>query len=364
MKRNNTINVLMVGSSTKVHGGMTTVVESFLEYKFDSTINLKYVPTHIDSKHNSLKILYFIISLLKILSILFFHKIDIAHIHMSERGSFKRKYTIFLILKFFKKKIITHTHGAEFKEFYIKETERGKRKIKRLLKGSDIVITLGEKWDKIIKEIEPYSKTYILRNSVSIPKKKNKILKKQNYNILFLAVLIERKGIIDLINASTSIIDRLKKEKIEVKFIIAGDGEYFDKSKALVRELNISDNFEFKGWIDKKAKIDILENSDLFVLPSYNEGLPLSILEAISHGIPIISTNVGSIDEAVYNGQNGYLINPGDVKELSNKIVRILTIDNISEMSNCSRNIAEEKFNIEKYFQEIEEIYFQLKNDI
>ncbi|PAD35120.1 hypothetical protein CHH56_11045, partial [Terribacillus saccharophilus] len=106
-------NVLMVGSSTDVKGGMTTVVNSFLKYK-SNRYNLSYIATHKDFRNSAFKLIYFGLQLLKVIYSLIFKQVDIVHMHLSERGSFQRKYIIFKLARLFNKKVITHTHGAEF----------------------------------------------------------------------------------------------------------------------------------------------------------------------------------------------------------------------------------------------------------
>lgn len=356
---NKQVKVLMVGSNLNVKGGMTTVVESFLNHHFKNNIFIKYIPTHIENVGTIEKTLYFLISLLRICFEFVIGQVDIVHMHMSERGSFKRKYYIFKIAKFFHKPVITHTHGAEFELFYRESNSRLKNKIKILLKDSDVVITLGKKWDQIIKHIEPNVNTTILRNSVQIPVLPN-VINTERIKVLFLAVLIKRKGIIDLIEASKVIIEEIEKNNKYIEFIIAGDGELIDDSKSLVNNLGLKSYYTFVGWVNSEKKHQLLKKTDLFILPSYNEGLPLSILEAISYGIPIISTDVGSINEAVENGKNGFLVEPGNLDQLADQTTKLVLENNISEMGTNSRIIAEERFNIQSYFNNITNLYLML----
>ncbi|WP_162144541.1 glycosyltransferase [Ectobacillus panaciterrae] len=355
--------ILMVGSSLNVKGGMTTVVESFLRHNFGDDIVLKYIPTHIEGVGKIQKTLYFLMRLIEICGQLVFGKVKIVHMHMSERGSFSRKYIVFRLAKFFNKQVITHTHGAEFKDFYEKSSSNLKVKIHKLLKGSNVVITLGESWNKIIKQIEPESNTFILRNSVQIPVNKNAI-NNERIKILFLAVLIKRKGILDLIEASKEIIKELEKNNKQVEFVIAGDGELAESAKALVVKLGLNSYFKFVGWVNNEQKHNLLRETDLFILPSYNEGLPMSILEAISYGIPVISTNVGSINEAVRNGENGFLLNAGDKDQLTEYTLKLLMGSDFYKMGARAREIAENFFNIDSYFETIKNLYLALNKSM
>lgn len=147
----------------------------------------------------------------------------------------------------------------------------------------------------------------------------------------------------------------------KIKFIIAGSGKEENKIKKVVEESGMNNYFEFTGWITGDEKIKLFKKSQLFVLPSYNEGLPISILEAISYGLPVISTNVGSINEAIKNDINGYMLNPGDIIGLVEKIEELVdNYDKWYELSRNSKRIALEEFDLKKYFKQMDNIYLSL----
>lgn len=350
------LNILMIGSTTNVKGGMTTVVQSFLRHSFGPGINLSFIPTHSD-KGAIYNAGFFGISLIRIFFHFLFKRPQIIHMHMSERGSFIRKYLIFKLAKAFGVKVLVHTHGAEFKQYYETSKPGVKKRISELLKNADKIITLGRSWEMIIKDIEPQADTTVLMNSIPIPDFQRPANAQTEFNVLFLAVLIERKGILDLIHASVPVIEQAEKAGRKIIFHIAGDGKLKEAAMELVALLGIVNSYEFHGWVDEAQKKNLLKLSDLFVLPSYNEGLPMSILEALSYEMPVISTNVGSIEEAVYEGVNGYLIAPGDIEVLSEKMTRLIFSDDNKMMGKQSRELAENKFDNKKYFLKMEKIY-------
>lgn len=352
------MNVLMVGSSLDVRGGMTTVVEGFLDNKLNN-INLFYIPTHID-KSKIKQIIFFGISILKITYYLIFKNILIVHMHMSERGSFIRKNIILKICKLFRKKVVVHMHGAEFKEYYDSKNKRYQDKIKKFFKSSDRIIVLGESWNNYIKSIDKNINTIVMPNFVGLRKEEVE-LKHNEINILFLAVLIKRKGVFDIIEAINYIVKNRKYNDYNINVIIAGTGEEEDAMKAKIINLGIEKHFTFKGWVNGDEKEKLLKSSQIFILPSYNEGLPVSILEAMSYGLPIISTNVGSIEDAVRNEYNGIIIKPGDIDSLINAIeVLITNKDKWNLFSKNSKKIVRDKFDKNAYFKNIEDLYFHI----
>jgi glycosyltransferase involved in cell wall biosynthesis len=117
------------------------------------------------------------------------------------------------------------------------------------------------------------------------------------------------------------------------------------------------DIVEFLGWISGMGKAIILNSSDVYILPSYNEGLPISILESMSYGKAIISTYVGGIPEIVRNKENGLLINPGELKQIEQTIDFFLeNPDQIKEYGVISKQKVQ-KHLPHSVLKELQEIY-------
>lgn len=95
------------------------------------------------------------------------------------------------------------------------------------------------------------------------------------------------------------------------------------------------------------------------VLPSYNEGLPMAVLEAMSYGLPIVSTKVGDIPVAVKDGVNGYIVEPGDIVALKDSLQKMLSMNDKEwqKFSDNSRKITEDSFNDKDYYKKIAEAY-------
>lgn len=157
-------------------------------------------------------------------------------------------------------------------------------------------------------------------------------------NFLFIGRLELQKGVMVAINA----IKRCPLQNI--RFWIIGSG-------SLEREI-YDENDPRIVFLGKKIgdeKVKYLTKSHVFVLPSYAEAMPYALLEAAAYGLAIIASNVGSIEQIVINGKNGYFVKPGDVNDLQEKIEN-LALDSrlLVEMGKESRNICSERFSIEK----------------
>ena len=300
------------------------------------------------------KIAYFIRAYMNIEKEMRRNKPDIVHIHMSYRGSFYRKYAIHKLCKKYGVPDVIHLHGSEFQKWYNESDDRTKEKIRTLLRESASFIVLGEKWNKAIHDIEPKTKTVVVSNTVPVPNYTTSWNEKR-FQFLFLGVLIKRKGVADLIQA----ISLLKKEGSlnNIKFVIAGSGAEEANLKQQARELQVESWIEFAGWTDGKAKERYLKDSQALVLPSYNEGLPMAVLEAISYGLPVIATDVGDMAAAVRDGENGYLIHPGDVEAIADAILKVSNKNQYDRFSKFSKELAITKFNEDGFFEQILKVY-------
>ena len=105
--------------------------------------------------------------------------------------------------------------------------------------------------------------------------------------------------------------------------MLGGDGE-ISRVKKIVNEKKLKKYIKVLGWIDKDKKEKYLRECSIFILPSYNEGMPMSIIEAMAYKNAVISTNVGGIPQVIDNNKNGILIEPGDKKQLYNSIEKLI----------------------------------------
>ncbi|MEM5011283.1 glycosyltransferase family 4 protein [Niallia taxi] len=356
------IKVLMMGSHNSVKGGITSVITQMLNHNWDKeSVEMKFLPTYVEGGAFK-RIFYFLKSYIKFLTLILTYKPDLLHIHMSHNASFYRKYIIHKTCKIFGIKDVVHLHSSEFKGFYSKGSKRRKQRIRSLLKECDRVFVLGDKWNETIVQMESQAKTVVLNNTVALPKVTTN-MESKTLSILFLGVLVERKGVMDLLKAA----DKLNKEGIlgnyHVKFKIGGTGSEEEKLKQYVNSNELSDFVDFLGWVSGEGKNKFLSDSQIFVLPSYNEGLPISILEAISWGIPVVSTEVGSVNEAVINDYNGHIVRPGEVNSLTEALKRVIVDENLRlKYSENSRILAEEKFDDKYYYQAITNAYKKILN--
>lgn len=344
------ISVLMCGNHSTNKGGMTSVINQILEKDWKAEgVELNFIPTYLPGSKIQ-TITYFIMAYLKILLFFLLHKPDVFYTHMSVRGSFSRTISLHNICKIFKVKDVIHLHGSEFEQWYRSETLEKKKKISNLFETCGTVIVLGQKWEHFVHEISPGANIKQIHNCIDIPES-TVSWNDASIRFLFLGVLIPRKGVHVLLQAVKQLAERNLIENYE--FAIGGTGPEENNLKKYVRENNIDNNVKFLGWLEGSKKTEEIMKSNVFILPSYNEGLPVAILECMSFGLPVISTNVGDIADAVKEGVNGYLVTPGDTEAIISSIQKVSDKENWYKLSENSRKFAEQQFNINLFYAEI-----------
>src|SRR5205823_1799964 len=137
--------------------------------------------------------------------------------------------------------------------------------------------------------------------------------------VLFLGHLEAAKGIYDLLDALAGV----RSAVPDVRLACAGDGDRIGVAR-YAENLGIAEAVKFTGWVGPSGKRALLEHAAVFALPSYDEALPVSLLEAMSAGVPVVATPVGGIVEVVVDRASGLLVAPGDTAGLERALTRLL----------------------------------------
>ena len=351
------MNVLMIGVDKSSVGGMLTVVENYFNDKeFRDETNLKYIPSVVNSSPLS-KVLFFFRAFFEIVFCVIFHRIDIVHIHMAERASVFREGLVARTVKFLGCKVVIHMHGANIETWYDSQTRRIRKIASYFMNAADKLIVLGYNWVPFMERVvSDKSKIVVVYNAV--PVLSHNIYSAKSKDIIFLGMLIQRKGIEDLLQVFANILDKIPKD---INLKLYGD----DKNgniEELIGKYKLKDRTFYCGWLTNDKKPKIFKHSLLNVLPSYNEGLPMTILETMSYGIPNISTNIAAIPELVVNGKNGILIEPGDVASLEKAMLLLNDSNKLLEFSQNAFNSIKGNFTVKKHLSLILSIYKSLLN--
>lgn len=241
-------------------------------------------------------------------------RLKIVHIHTASYNSFRRSALYVSLARWMGKKVVLHIHGGGFREY----REQNKAFVRRVLNRTDCIVTLSEDWRNYFSTTLGYKNVAIVHNIVEPPHIQN-ALPDGRIHALFLGRLCREKGIYDLVDAVVALPQEVRNR---LTVHIGGSGEEAE-TEAAIHRAGLDKCFAMEGWVDGPKKTTLLNRADFFVLPSYIEGLPISVLEAMSHHLPILATPVGGIPEIV-GADNGLLVEPGNVAALSDAIARLV----------------------------------------
>lgn len=326
---------------------LKNVLSSSLVEKYD----FKLIPSYIN-KSKAVRVKMFISAFSLLVKEVKHNRPDIVHLHASVAGSFYRKALFILYLK--KKGIPTvlHIHGSRFESFYNNMGPLKKKFVRYVLGLNKRVIVLSDYWKEFFQEIIPAEKITVVENGIEL----------ENYNydkdeafaeILFMGRLGDRKGVYDLLESC----EQLVTKNSDFLIHIAGDGEV-EKVKERVRQKKLENHVNVTGWIEEKERSEYLKKANIMVLPSYNEGFPMAILEAMNYGAAVISTRVGGIPEMISENTNGFIIDPGDVEALTTRMQLLLERPELRELmgKNNMRKVREQ-FDVEVQAAKIDKVY-------
>jgi len=352
--------ILMLGPSMDYRGGMTEVIRAYCAAGVFELWPVRYVATY--QGQGLLTVLRtWLPGVCRALLLLARGRVALVHVHSAAYGSFWRKSVLCAIAYAFRVPYVFHLHDGRLADFY----QRGcnglcKSWVRAVLRRAARVVVLTRHWRDEVHKIEPTARTTIIGNPVPVP---ISVAPPQRpaRRVLFLAWLHEDKGVLDLVRAIPIVLRSVP----EAMFVLAGKGipggDTPDSIMELARSLRVERSLRFPGWVDGSKKDDLLRESDVFVLPSYYEALPLGVLEAMACGVPVVATSVGGIPDVIENRVNGLLVAPGQPDALARAIVTLLTDHALrSRLREAARSDVRKQFSTESVIKDLETLYREL----
>lgn len=260
---------------------------------------------------------------------------------------------------------IIHTHhGDTSHTFKVKLYEKLS---KIVMKKTERVIAVSEEMkDLLIKQLAPYQKISVVENmlsfhEVNLAREKRKQLKKQSESklkLLFIGRLSEEKGLDQFL----TILSKLHNRN-DFHLDILGDGPQLELLKTIVAREQLDSSLTFHGFVNNPK--DYLIHADLLIMPSLREGLPMTLIESLAIGVPVMASNVGAIKNLITDGHNGLLINLKDgrinTEEWSLKLAHLHNqIKNFIEHASNEATEVEKRFSLDKWTQKTIQIYQEI----
>jgi glycosyltransferase involved in cell wall biosynthesis len=299
---------IMVGSGSR--GGMRTVIEAYERDGFLAAHGVHLVHSYREGSF-LLRQLVLLQALAAYAWLLATKRVDLVHCHAAMWGSFWRKGLFASLARLLRIPVVLHLHGSEFKLFWARQPRWAQWLIRQHLEKATRVIVLSQSWEAFIRGIAPGADIIVVPNYVPVPPPGD-AGEQHPHTILFLGLIGPRKGAFDLIRAFAMVC----RDHPQARLIIGGNGQLAE-ARTLADQLGLGKQVIFPGWVEGEAKAALLRSAAIYVLPSYNEGLPMSVLEAMAAGLAVVTTRVGGLPELITDGVDGRLLEPGDLKGLS-----------------------------------------------
>ncbi len=309
------IRVLTIGNAPagpNSRGGMATMMRLLIE-DTDPRFRVRLVPTYVDASLAA-RLWTGISGMLKASALLLFGFVDVLHVHYSWRGSIVRKSVPLLVARLRGVPTIVHSHTSQFFPWFDELPPLLRRAIRVALRADySVVLCQSHVKESCARLGFDESNTRVLYNPVVMPAVEPSSRTRQPLQAVSLSRMAASKGSYDLVRA----IGMLPSDiRANVRVTLAGDGEV-DQVREFVRANTLDDTIDVVGWVGPADRDRLLAESAIFVLPSYSEGLPMAVLEAMANGVVPVTTPVGAIPEVVTDGVNGVLVRPGDPGQLA-----------------------------------------------
>jgi glycosyltransferase involved in cell wall biosynthesis len=285
----------------------------------------------------------------RFLSLLAQYRRAVVHVHTSAGPGFWRDCAYMAAGLAARCPLIVHLHGGGFDRFYDR-SGAGQAVVRHFLERAACVAVPSQRMAAWIRSVSPAVSATFLPSPVVLgplqPSARPNL-------ILFLGRLHADKGIYDLLEA----VAQLRPAVPDVRLVCAGEGDRPAVAQYAGR-LGIGEAVKFIGWVGPSGKRALLESAAAYALPSYAEGLPVSLLEAMAAGVPVVASPVGGIPEVVADGASGLLAAPGDVATLQRHLRRLLLDRPLGErIGAAGRETVRARFAAERALPRLEEIY-------
>jgi glycosyltransferase involved in cell wall biosynthesis len=349
--RRDPTHIVMVGTSLETRGGIASLVNAYRAAGLFARWPIEYVETHCDGTRVA-KLACALGAFCTFLRLVLRHRRAVLHVHSASRASFWRKSAFMALAQLAGWPIVFHLHGGGFARFYEDECgPMGKYLVRHFLDRAASIIVVAERWGVWIRSVSANPRVRCIANAVAVPAaappERNGAL------VTFVGRCEASKGIYELLDAVNEVREAIPSVRLEC----AGDGELAAVARRAA-ELGMRAHLHLPGWISRGRREDLIRRTTVFVLPSHAEGLPMSLLEAMAAGCPVIASRVGGIPDLVTDGVNGLLVPPGDRGALALALHRLLVDRGLAaRLGREARATIMRRYTVEQAVERLEQVY-------
>lgn len=281
----------------------------------------------------------------------------VVHIHTCSGFSFLRSAMDMLVVRWCRCPVILHIHGAAFDSFHERQPRWRRALIRACLSRADRVIALSEEWKRRLTVMAPRARIVVIENAVEGSDAARRVRPSGPCRFTLLARMDEWKGIDDLLDACAL----LARQDRSFELALAGPSGTAGDAPTLKRKIAERDlcrAVRYVGVVHGSEKAKLLEWADVYVQPSHHEGMPISLLEALASGLPVVATAVGAVPEVIKHEHQGLLVPPHRADLLAAAMCEMtVNVSRRDRMAGAARELARDRFSIDRFERELIALY-------
>ncbi|HSN19646.1 MAG TPA: glycosyltransferase family 4 protein [Usitatibacter sp.] len=309
--------IVMLGTDPGTRGGISAVIAAWRAAGLFERWPIAYVVTHREGTGAG-KVSTAWHAFLACVTLWWRHGRCVLHVHAASRWSFWRKSLYMAVALLARWPVVFHLHGGGFARFLGEDGGPFTRRAARFfLDRATVIVVLSERWAAWMHRATSNPRIVVIPNCVALPAAHAPA--REPGLVAFAGRCSAAKGLHDLLEAAARVLPLEPRLRIEC----AGEGD-LDALRRHARALGIEDRLALRGWIGPRERDRLLARACVFVLPSHAEALPMSVLEAMAAGCPVIASAVGGIPDLIEHGVNGLLVPPGAPRVLGEALRSLL----------------------------------------
>lgn len=354
------LRVLQIGpaaASATSRGGMATVMTIIMGHP-DPRITCKAIATYVDAG-TAQRLAVGVSGMIRSTLSLALGRFDILHVHLAKRGSFVRKALPVLAARAVGVPVVVHSHSPDFLVWFQQLSPVLQQLVRRTLQV-DKWIVLGSSFARDYAPALGIDRgdMDVLINPVDLELAPtyDSGVRSGRIHVLSLGRLGRRKGSYDLVDAIAGM-DRGLRERLHVT--IAGDGEVEGVGDAVARA-GLQDVITLPGWIGPAEREQLLADSSIFILPSYGEGLPMALMEALAAGKAVIITPVGGVPDVITDEVNGLLIPAGSPAAIATALGRLVEDADLRRRLGRAGRETAEIYSLDAWYAHLTDVWTSL----
>ncbi|MEW5985386.1 MAG: glycosyltransferase family 4 protein [Chloroflexota bacterium] len=344
--------IVLVGPAVSRQGGIAAVQQLYLDNWQHQRYAVRPVSTSIEGSRWR-KGWTLALALLRYLTLLLTWRPCLVHVHFGWGASFYRKSLFILLARLLKVNVLLHCHTGRFPLFYQAQVGVRRRYVHWILRIATGVAVVSEPLLSFFQTLPIPLRLFLLYNPVACPRTPPERPADGRTVVLSLGRLSQLKGTYNLLRIAPLVLQSCPT----AEFWLAGAGEVAEV-QALLAAQPWGRQVKILGWLAGEGKAQALSQATLFLLPTYHEGLPLALLEAMAYGLPVVTTRVGGIPDVVSEGESGYLLRPGDVDGLARRVSQLVGDAELRQrLGSQARQVVLARFQVDSILQQVYTLY-------